>query len=82
MGAGWRFSDRLTLGPGFGWFSEVGGGNNAFPIIVIDWKITDRLSLQTGKGLAASQGPGLTMSYALGSRWSVSAMARYEKTRF
>jgi hypothetical protein len=81
-GAGWRFSDRLTIGPGFGWFSEVGGGSTAFPIVVIDWKITDRLSLETGRGLAASQGPGLTLSYALDSRWSLSALARYEKTRF
>ena len=81
-GAGWRFSDRLTLGPGFGWFSELGGGSTAFPIIVVDWKITDRLSLETGRGLAASQGPGLTLSYALNNNWSLSGLARYEKLRF
>ena len=34
--AGWRFSDKLTLGPGFGWFSELGGGSNVFPIILVD----------------------------------------------
>jgi hypothetical protein len=81
-GAGWRFSDRLTLGPGFGWFSELGGGSTAFPIIVVDWKITDRLTLETGRGLAASQGPGVTLSYALGDNWSLSGLARYEKIRF
>ena len=81
-GAGWRFSDRLTIGPGFGWFSEVGGGSTAFPIVVVDWQITDRLSLETGRGLAASQGPGFTLSYALDAGWSLSALARYERTRF
>ncbi|MEH6607876.1 MAG: hypothetical protein V7696_00800 [Halioglobus sp.] len=81
-GAGWKFSDRLTLGPGFGWFSELGGGSTAFPIVVVDWKITDRLSLETGRGLAASQGPGLTLSYALNPHWKVSGLVRYENIRF
>jgi Domain of unknown function (DUF6268) len=81
-GMGWRFSDRLTIGPGFGWYSELGGGSNTFPIIVVDWKITDRLSLETGRGLAASQGPGFTLSYGLNNKWKVSALARFEKIRF
>jgi hypothetical protein len=81
-GAGWRFSDRLTLGPGFGWFSELGGGSTAFPIIVVDWKITDRLSLETGRGLAASQGPGFILSYAFNDQWRLAGLARYEEIRF
>lgn len=81
-GMGWRFSDVLTIGPGFGWYSELGGGSNAFPIVVVDWQISDRLSLQTGRGLAASQGPGFTLSYELNDRWNVSALARFEKIRF
>ena len=81
-GTGWKFSDALTIGPGFGWYSELGGGSNAFPIVVVDWQITDRLSLQTGRGLAASQGPGFTLAYALNDRWKLSALARFEKIRF
>ncbi|TDG11876.1 hypothetical protein E2F43_16035 [Seongchinamella unica] len=81
-GMGWRFSDTLTIGPGFGWYSELGGGSNAFPIVVVDWRITERLSLQTGRGLAASQGPGFTLAYQLNKRWNLSALARYEKIRF
>ena len=81
-GMGWKFSDALTIGPGFGWYSELGGGSNAFPIVVVDWQITDRLSLQTGRGLAASQGPGFTLAYALNDRWKLSALARFEKIRF
>ena len=80
--AGWRFSDKLTLGPGFGWFSELGGGSNVFPIILVDWKITDKLSLTTGRGLAASQGPGLTLNYQLEDKWRLGLTGRAEKTRF
>ena len=81
-GMSWRFSDKLSLGPGFGWYSEIDGGSNAFPILVVDWNITDRLSLTTGRGLAASQGPGLSLNYALADKWSLGLAGRYEKTRF
>ena len=80
--AGWRFSDSLTLGPGFGWFTELGGGSNAFPIILVDWKITGKLSLTTGRGLAASQGPGLTLNYQLEDKWRLGLTGRSEITRF
>ena len=81
-GASWRFSDRLELGPGFGWFSELGGGSNAFPILLVDWELADGLSLTTGRGIAASQGPGLSLEYALDSKWKMALSGRYEKTRF
>ena len=81
-GIGWRVSDRLVIGPGFGWFSELGGGSSAFPIIVVDWAITDKLSLKTGRGLAASQGPGLTLNYELDQKWQLGLSGRYEEMRF
>ncbi|MEM8563270.1 MAG: hypothetical protein AAGF57_13590 [Pseudomonadota bacterium] len=80
--AGWTLSDKLTLGPGFGWFTELGGGDNFFPILLIDWKITDKLSLSTGRGLAASRGPGFTLDYAASKNWSAGITARYEEIRF
>lgn len=81
-GISWKISDTLTLGPGMGWFSELGGGSNVFPIVVIDWKITPQLSLTTGRGLAATQGPGLTLNYQLQKKWKLGLTARYEKIRF
>jgi hypothetical protein len=81
-GISWKLSETLTIGPGMGWFSEVGGGSNAFPILVIDWMITEKLSLSTGRGLAASQGPGLTLDYQWAKKWKLGLSARYEKTRF
>jgi len=53
-GFSWKFSESLSLGRGFGWFSELGGGSIAFTILVIDWKITEKWRLPTGRGLAAA----------------------------
>jgi hypothetical protein len=75
-------SESLSIGPGLGWFSEIDGGSSAFPILLIDWKITDKWRLNTGRGLAASQGPGLTLNYQLAERWPLGLIGRYEKTRF
>jgi hypothetical protein len=81
-GFSWKFSDTLSVGPGFGWFSDVGDETNAFPILLVDWEITDLLSLSTGRGLAASQGPGLSLNYELDQQWTLGLTARYEKIRF
>jgi hypothetical protein len=81
-GFSWKFSDALSIGPGFGWFSDVGDESNVFPILLVDWKITESLSLNTGRGLAASQGPGLSLNYELNSKWTLGLTARYEKIRF
>lgn len=81
-GASYRFSENLSIGPGLGWFSQLGSGSSVFPILLIDWNVTEKLNLSTGQGLAASQGPGLTLSYALRDDWKVGLTGRYEKVRF
>ncbi|MFT7689165.1 MAG: hypothetical protein ACI9FB_004533 [Candidatus Azotimanducaceae bacterium] len=81
-GISWKISETLTLGPGLGWFSEIGGDHTSFPILVIDWEITDNLNLSTGRGLASLQGPGLKLDYKLAKKWNLGLSASYEKTRF
>ena len=81
-GFSWKFSDTLSIGPGAGWFSDVGDETNIFPILLVDWQVTDSISLSTGSGLAASQGPGLTLNYKMNQKWTLGLTARYEKTRF
>lgn len=82
VAAAYRVSDRLTIGPGFGVFSEIEDDTDFFPIVLVDWKISDTLSLKTGRGLAASRGPGLSLSWTPIQRWRFSLDGRYEKTRF
>jgi hypothetical protein len=81
-GALYRVSDRLSIGPGFGAFSEIEDDASFFPILLVDWKITDSLSLETGGGFAASRGPGLQLRWRHSPRWQFAFGARYEKTRF
>ena len=81
-GASYRFSKNLTLGPGVGMFGELEGDTSFIPILIVDWKITEDLSLETGRGFAASRGPGLQLSWQALEDWQFSAGARYEKRRF
>jgi hypothetical protein len=82
-GVTWRLSDRLTIGPAFGAFSQIGADDlQIFPALLVDWDITDRWNLRTGTGLGATQGPGLTLSYAYSDALSLSLTARSEDVRF
>jgi hypothetical protein len=81
-GASYRFNDRLSIGPGVGVFSELEDDTDFFPILAIDWRITDQLSFNTGRGFGASRGPGLAFNWDANDRWSVSLGGRYEKNRF
>ncbi len=78
----YRVSERLTIGPGFGVFSGLEESTDFFPILFIDWQIADDWRLETGKGLASSRGPGISLKWQPTAQWSFSLAARYEKTRF
>jgi len=77
-----RISDHLTLGPGFGALTQLEDRPAYFPVLIIDWKITENLKLETGRGLGASLGPGLQLSYAISETWLVALGGRYERFRF
>jgi len=81
-GASYRVNDRLTIGPGIGLFDEIGGETDLFPVLLIDWRLTDTLSLETGRGLAASRGPGLSLKWRPAPAWEFGLAGRYEKSRF
>ncbi len=80
--ATYRFNDRLSIGPGFGVFSDLEEDADWFPILAVDWRITDRISLRTARGFAATRGPGLSLAWKASDRWSFSLGGRYEKERF
>lgn len=80
--AAWRINEDLTIGPGFGVFSRLEDGSRIFPLLAIDWDISERWNLSTGRGLAASQGAGLTLSYELNEDWSLGIGGRYEDIEF
>jgi hypothetical protein len=69
--ASYRVNDRLSIGPGFGFFSEIEDDAHWFPVLAIDWRLTETLSVTTGRGFAASRGPGLSMNWEPNNRWAV-----------
>jgi len=81
-GFSYRFNDRLTIGPGIGVFSQLEESATVIPIVIVDWKITDKWSLDTGRGLGATLGPGLTLNYQPNGMWQFGVGGRYGKLRF
>ncbi len=81
-GFSYRVSDRLSIGPGVGVLTRIEASTDVFPILLINWKITDRLSLETGRGLAATVGPGLTLNWRTNRKWRFLVGGRFEKLRF
>jgi len=78
----WQLNQDLTIGPGVGVFSRLEDSARVFPVLAIDWNISERWNLSTGRGLASSQGPGLRLSYELNQDWSFGLAGRYEDIEF
>jgi hypothetical protein len=81
-GFSYRFGDRLTMGPGIGIMTQIEDSSSVFPVLIVNWKITDTLRLTTGRGVGATLGPGLALSWQPRPAWTVSLAGRYERLRF
>ncbi|MBK1645499.1 hypothetical protein CKO25_12765 [Thiocapsa imhoffii] len=76
-----RLRPDLTLGLGVGVFSKI-EETSAFPFVVVDWNITERVRL-TNPFPAGPAGPaGLQLSYAFDAGWSAGVGAAYRSNRF
>ena len=82
FGASYEVSDRLTIGPGFGASSSIEESMSLFPIILINWELNDYWSVETGRGLGATLGPGMFMNYDPDKNWRIQFGGRYESLRF
>jgi hypothetical protein len=81
-GASWRLSEGFSIGPGVGVFSELDGGTQVFPVLLLDWDVTERLNIGTGGGFGATQGPGLDATWRATDAASITIGARYESLEF
>lgn len=81
-GASYTFNDRLKLGPAIGFVGQIEDRISVFPVLLVNWQITENLSLDTGGGLAATAGPGLAMVYKFTDQWKAGITGRYERKRF
>ena len=78
----YRLNDRLTIGPGVGVLTRLEDSAQVIPVLIISWKITDTLSLNTGQGIGATLGPGLTLDWRPSRAWLFSVGGRSESLRF
>ena len=81
-GFAYRFNERLSIGPGVGIMTQIEDDVSIFPILIINWKITDRISLETGRGLGATLGPGISLNWRISEKYHLALGGRYEKLRF
>lgn len=81
-GVSYKFGDHLTLGPGFMAAGQIEENTRYFPVLLVNWNMTEKLSLETGGGFAATAGPGLSLVYDHSKKWKFAVTARYEKKRF
>lgn len=81
-GVAYRVNDRLTIGPGIGILTQLEDSTQVIPVLIIDWKITDTLSLNTGRGVGATLGPGLALNWKPSSQWELTLGGRMESLRF
>jgi hypothetical protein len=75
------FSSDLSLGVGVAAFSQL-EELTAFPIIAVNWRITDRLRLANPFRPGPAGPAGLELSYKIGSDWDFAAGAAYRSERF
>ncbi|MGE5154497.1 MAG: DUF6268 family outer membrane beta-barrel protein [Bdellovibrio bacteriovorus] len=73
--------EGLTLGLGFGVYQRI-EETSVFPILIVNWRINDRLRL-SNPAPAGPNGPaGLELSYALGSGWELGIGGAYRSNRY
>lgn len=77
----YRVSPDLSIGAGVGIFSRL-EEISVFPLIVIDWKITDKLRLSNPFRGGPSGPAGLELSYAINRSWEVGIGSAYRSFRF
>ncbi len=82
FGVSYKVNNCLSVGPGIGVITELEDDPSIFPFLLIDWKIRRNLTLKTGQGVGATQGPGLFLEYAPNRCWTLSAGGRFERLRF
>jgi len=76
-----RYSNNLTIGLGTGVFRQI-DKTKVFPYLLINWKMTDKWTLNNPLPAGPSGGAGLELSYALADRWSIAGGAAYRSYRF
>ena len=75
------YSKDLTLGIGAGVFREI-DKTKAFPVVLVDWRISDRLRLTNPTPAGPAGGAGLELAWTLDDRWEFAGGGAWRTYRF
>lgn len=76
-----RVRPDLLFGLGVGVFKQI-EDTSAFPFVIIDWRINERLRLSNPLPPGPTGGAGLELSYAFSNGWEAGLAASYRSRRF
>lgn len=74
-------NSNLTLGIGVGVYQRI-KEIKAFPVLIVNWRITDRWRLSNPLPAGPSGPAGLELSYTFGSGWEAGIGGAYRSRRF
>lgn len=82
--ASWRFSETFSMGPGVGVFTTLEGRDDfeVFPILLVDWQISEQWSIGNGEGFGATRGPGIGVRYQPRPDFSTQLFVRLDSAEF
>jgi len=83
LGVTYHVHERLTIGGGLGVITELEDNPTFRPVVLLNWRIHDQWTLESGYFEAAgSGGPGVEIRYQINEHWNVGAGAQYQENRF
>lgn len=82
-GVTYKINDRMVVGGGLGVTTEIEDSATVRPIVIINWRINDHWSLESGYlDAAGGGGPGAEIRYHINDQWSVAGGGQYQEKRF
>jgi hypothetical protein len=81
FGMSYSHSPTLMVGVGAGVFRQI-DQTRVFPLVLVNWQITDQWSLSNPLNAGPTGGPGIELAYAISERWEVGLGAAFRETRF
>lgn len=82
IGASYRFSPELSLGFGFGASTAIEDDAQFFPLIIVDWRISERLTLSSRTASEFALRRGVELIYDFNENWEMAAGVAWERDRF
>ncbi|MHC4414263.1 MAG: outer membrane beta-barrel protein [Planctomycetota bacterium] len=82
FGASHVLREGLVIGGGLGVVSQIEDDVLVFPVLILDWQLSESLRLTTQSRSGAGWAAGLELAYDLGGGWEAGIGARYEYRRF